>query len=979
MLRPSRLLAAFAVALCTFAQAAPVPDTTFGANGSVRIGVPSGAEDTAYASAIQVDGKILVAGTTAGRQVYAFVTRLGTDGVPDATFGANGVALFGPPPGSQWTTPIQLDIQSDGSVLVVGILSSGFALTRLTAGGMLDTGFGSGGMVKVSDTDAFHGNDAVAAIRVATQADGKILAITDASANGSFALRIRRFLSNGTPDSGFGTNGAILLGNLPPNFAFGTSLLAVAEPAGGFTLAARASFAGGTYLLLRVTGNGALDPTLGGVGYVSGYDLGNPTDVPVQLVRTATNSYALIGYPLDANGHLTGSDAVWEVGADGRPLATFGNNGRMLIAGGNGTERNLVPMADGGVATSQRSGGLTLRVSRFDADGNPVAQFGTGGSTTITVAGPQEFRQVGLHANADGRLTLAGWGYSRLVFSGTMAFPRGQDVFLASLTPAGLPRTDFGRGDGIAVWNRVIWSNDRIDALRFDAAGRIVLIGYSGDYLLSRLHADGALDSTYGVGGRLDAQQNARFTGPARAAQQPDDSIVVAGGEAFGTFGSIRAVTAFRATPNGALDPTFGASFLPAGPNAAVALGVRPDGRLLYGTNDPGKSYLLQQFLPNGAPDPAFGTNGRVDFPTDENSSAIQGDLVVLGDGSVVFASFSAHSIRLHKVDASGAPVQTFGTGGVLVYPHEEISINFPIGPRLLALADGTLLAANDATLTDTASPPVSLPALLVLRVSADGRLSSANYLLPDAANVNWVLAALPDSSVLIARNHGNGATLYRLLPDNQFDAAFGPARGYALPGFQSASALGLDANGALLVAGADADSALIARYRLDAAVAGSAAVEYLNVNLGHYFLTANAAEMASIESGGAGPGWQRTGLGFLVYVPEAGVAVGARPVCRFYGTRGVGPNSHFYTVDADECAAVKRDPGWTYEGTAFYVMPAVAQQCAGGAPPVFRAYNNRYAQNDSNHRYATDYAQLQALQPQGWSIEGLVFCAAPG
>jgi Repeat of unknown function (DUF5648) len=455
--------------------------------------------------------------------------------------------------------------------------------------------------------------------------------------------------------------------------------------------------------------------------------------------------------------------------------------------------------------------------------------------------------------------------------------------------------------------------------------------------------------------------------------------VVVAGGEAFGSFGTIRAVTAFRATANGALDSTFRSSFLPAGPNAAVGLGVRPDGRLLYGTNDPGKSYVLQQFLPDGSPDPSFGTNGRVDFPTDENNSVIQADLVVLGDGSVVFASFSAQSIRLYKVDAAGVPVQAFGTGGVLVYPAEEGSINFPIGPRLLALADGTLLAANEATGTTPDSPSVPQLTLRALRVSADGRLLSASNLLPDAANVNWALTALPDSSVLIARNHGSGATLYRLLPDNQFDAAFGPGGGFALSAFKSVTALGVDANGELLVAGMDAAGTLAARYKLDAAVAGVAVVEYFNVNLRHYFMTANAAEMASIESGGAGPGWQRTGYGFNVYVPEAGVLVGARPVCRFYGTPGVGPNSHFYTADASECAAVKRDRGWTYEGTAFYVLLATGQQCAGAAPPVFRAYNNRYAQNDSNHRYATDRSLLQAMQPQGWSLEGTVFCAAPG
>jgi uncharacterized delta-60 repeat protein len=486
-LRHSRLLAAFAFIFCALAQGAPLPDTTFGTNGSVRIGVASGYEDTAYASVIQTDGKIIVAGTSLGRQTLGFVTRFGTDGAPDAGFGVNGAALLAPPPGSFWTTPIQLDLQSDGSVLVVGILSSGFVITRLTAGGVLDTSFGSGGMVVVRDTDAFHGGDTVAAIRVATQPDGKVLVVTDASAIGVFMLRFRRFLPQGTPDPAFGTNGARLLANLPPNFAFGASTLAVAEPTGGFTLAARATFQGGTYLLLRVTGDGALDPTFGGVGYVSGYDLGNPRDVPVQLVRTAANRYALIGYPLDANGNLTGSDAVWEVGADGRPVATVGSNGRLVIASANGTPRNLVPLPDGGVATAQYYGGATVRVSRFDASGNSVTQFGTSGSTTISASGPQAFLPVGIHADAAGRLTVAGWAYARTIISGTMLIPRGADVLLASLSPDGLLRTGYGRGDGIAVWNNPDWSNDRIDALRFDAsATRMATICCPGSRPMAR-------------------------------------------------------------------------------------------------------------------------------------------------------------------------------------------------------------------------------------------------------------------------------------------------------------------------------------------------------------------------------------------------------------------------------------------------------------------------------------------------------------
>jgi serine protease len=151
--------------------------------------------------------------------------------------------------------------------------------------------------------------------------------------------------------------------------------------------------------------------------------------------------------------------------------------------------------------------------------------------------------------------------------------------------------------------------------------------------------------------------------------------------------------------------------------------------------------------------------------------------------------------------------------------------------------------------------------------------------------------------------------------------------------------------------------------------------VEYYNTGLQHYFITAVAAEMAMIEAGGAGPGWQRTGYGFRAYLPENGVAIGALPVCRFYGTPGRGPNSHFYTVNAAECAIVKKDPGWTLEGTAFYLSAPVNGQCEAGEQAVYRVYNNRFAQNDSNHRYTTDpnlYAQMQA---QGWLAEGVVFC----
>ncbi|MBP8297962.1 MAG: hypothetical protein KAX84_17765, partial [Burkholderiales bacterium] len=144
------------------------------------------------------------------------------------------------------------------------------------------------------------------------------------------------------------------------------------------------------------------------------------------------------------------------------------------------------------------------------------------------------------------------------------------------------------------------------------------------------------------------------------------------------------------------------------------------------------------------------------------------------------------------------------------------------------------------------------------------------------------------------------------------------------------------------------------------------------------YFLTAAAEEAQGIDRGAAGPGWSRTGLGFQAWLTPTAAPPDARPVCRFYGTPGIGPNSHFYTIDPAECAGVQNDPGWQLEATdVFYLVPPANGACAQGRRAVLRAYNNRYAQNDSNHRYATDSIAYNQVLARGWLGEGVVMCAA--
>lgn len=148
---------------------------------------------------------------------------------------------------------------------------------------------------------------------------------------------------------------------------------------------------------------------------------------------------------------------------------------------------------------------------------------------------------------------------------------------------------------------------------------------------------------------------------------------------------------------------------------------------------------------------------------------------------------------------------------------------------------------------------------------------------------------------------------------------------------------------------------------------------EFFNTNLIHYFVTAGLAEAQGIDTGLAGPGWARTGLSFRVY-PQA-TSTGT-PVCRFYGTPGRGPNSHFYTANAGECEWVKTDPGWTFEGLAFNTVVPSEGNCPSGFAPVYRAYNSRWAQNDSNHRFTTSATIYSQMIANGWTGEGVVMCS---
>lgn len=162
--------------------------------------------------------------------------------------------------------------------------------------------------------------------------------------------------------------------------------------------------------------------------------------------------------------------------------------------------------------------------------------------------------------------------------------------------------------------------------------------------------------------------------------------------------------------------------------------------------------------------------------------------------------------------------------------------------------------------------------------------------------------------------------------------------------------------------------------------------VEYYAETTDHYFMSGFPDDVALLD-GSPQLGWKRTGQQFKAWLRQAEAPWGAVPVCRFYAS---GPNSHFYSGNAAECQMLKSleqkqraedsargqaFQGWQFEAIAFYALVPRDGKCPGDTQPVYRAYNMRAQQNDSNHRYTVSQ-QMRAAMMAGWADEGVVFCA---
>jgi hypothetical protein len=88
-------------------------------------------------------------------------------------------------------------------------------------------------------------------------------------------------------------------------------------------------------------------------------------------------------------------------------------------------------------------------------------------------------------------------------------------------------------------------------------------------------------------------------------------------------------------------------------------------------------------------------------------------------------------------------------------------------------------------------------------------------------------------------------------------------------------------------------------------------AVEFYNLALDHYFISALQPDIDALDSGRLA-GWARTAESFKVYPSQAAGGAGVNPVCRIYIPPALG-DSHFISASPQECNETRaKFPRWS-------------------------------------------------------------------
>jgi uncharacterized delta-60 repeat protein len=282
---------------------------------------------------------------------------------------------------------------------------------------------------------------------------------------------------------------------------------------------------------------GDLDPSFGTGGLVTS-DFGSRGDFGLAAAIQQDGKIVAAGNS-SAPGVFAVDFALSRYNSDGSLDPTFGSGGTVLSDFGAQLDAafDVLVQPDGRIVAAGISG-TNFAVARYNPNGSLDPTFGTGGLVTIDFGASDQ--ATALILQADGKLLAAGFTQVSATFATEWA--------LARVNPDGSVDTSFG-ADGKVTTD--FGSFDVAFDLVLTANAKILVTGRTGDdFALARYDTSGALDSGFGIGGKVTTDLG--------GSDQPFAIALDSSGRAIAAGTTSGDFALARYNPNGSLDAGFG-------------------------------------------------------------------------------------------------------------------------------------------------------------------------------------------------------------------------------------------------------------------------------------------------------------------------------------------------------------------------------------------------------------------------------------
>jgi uncharacterized delta-60 repeat protein len=431
--------------------------------------------------------------------------------------------------------------------------------------------------------------------------------------------------------------------------------------AGGFATRCRAFGATAIIMTLFMStqmaeaADGDLDPTFGNGGMLM-TDLGRSTDIANAVAVQADGKLVVVGQTYRRNDYTDEDFVVTRYNTDGTLDNTFGVGGkaRTDFPGLAAVPSSVVIQSDGKIVVAGGAFPLftflgNFEVVRYNPNGSLDTSFGNGG--IVTTIFPQGSYAFDVALQPDGKIIAVG-----TVF---VNFDPGElsdtDFALARYNPDGTPDATFGSGGQVST-DFLGFEDDAFSVL-IQPDGKIVAVGSADDpatfydFAAARYLADGTIDTTFGVGGKVHSDLGGQDFDRARSAALQPDGKIVAAGFAISHGGGVQNFAVARYTSNGVLDTTFsrdGKTQIDFGNccQSATKVLLQSDGKIITVGGSNGESsdddFLLARLSPRGALDTTFGVGGQVRTSFGDLNGGANG-ATLQSDGKIVAVGFQAN------------------------------------------------------------------------------------------------------------------------------------------------------------------------------------------------------------------------------------------------------------------------------------------------------------------------------------------------